>query len=64
METILGFTWLLGILNQISFSIDLSTLFTYAAQIISFMMPLVGLIGGIALGFALIGRILSALRSL
>lgn len=45
-----------------SFSIDLSALFDYASQIITFMMPVVALIAGISLGFALIGRIVSAIR--
>lgn len=47
-----------------SFSIDLSSLFDYASQIITFMMPVVALVAGISLGFALIGKIVSAIRKL
>ena len=46
-----------------SFSIDITTIFSYASQIVSSMMPLIGLIAGLSFGFALVAWIISIFRS-
>jgi hypothetical protein len=41
-----------------SISIDLTTIFTYASQILTMMMPIVGVGAGISFGFALVAYII------
>lgn len=45
-----------------SFSIDIDQIFTYAAQIINAMMPVVLLVAGLSLGFVIVNKIIAAFR--
>ncbi len=45
-----------------SFSIDMSSIFTYAEDIVNAMLPIAYVAGGIGLGFVVIGKIISAFR--
>jgi hypothetical protein len=54
---------LLNFLFQVpSISIDLSTIFTYASDIMTMMMPIVGVGAGISFGFALVAYIIRLFR--
>lgn len=48
---------------DMSFSIDIDTIFSYASQIVSSMMPLIGLIAGLSFGFALVAWIIRIFRT-
>jgi hypothetical protein len=55
----------LGVLFQVpSISIDLSLIFTYASDIVSMMMPIVGVGAGISFGFALVAYIIRLFRQI
>jgi hypothetical protein len=45
-----------------SFSIDVSAIFGYADDIINAMLPVVYVVAGIALGFVVVNKIISAFR--
>jgi hypothetical protein len=45
-----------------SFTIDISQIFGYAGQIITALMPVVYVAAGIALGFVVVNKIISAFR--
>ena len=45
-----------------SFSININQIFTYASQIINAMMPVILLTAGLALGFMIVQKIISAFR--
>jgi len=45
-----------------SFSINMDTIFSYASMIVNALMPVVLVTGGIALGFIVVGKIISAFR--
>lgn len=45
-----------------SFSIDMAAIFNYADMIVNALMPVVLVVGGISLGFVVVGRIISAFR--
>lgn len=45
-----------------SISVDLTTIFTYASQIVTMMMPIVGVGAGISFGFALVAYIIRLFR--
>jgi hypothetical protein len=47
-----------------SISIDLSTIFSYASQIVTMMMPIVGVGAGISFGFALVAYIIRLFRQI
>jgi len=47
-----------------SISIDLSYIFTYASQVVSMMMPIVGVGAGISFGFALVAYIIRLFRNI
>jgi hypothetical protein len=52
-----------GILSTVpSISIDLSVIFSYASDIVSMMMPIVGVGAGISFGFALVAYIIRLFR--
>ena len=56
---------LLGVLFQVpSISIDLSLIFQYASDIVSMMMPIVGVGAGISFGFALVAYIIRLFRQI
>ena len=40
-----------------SFSIDISTIFTYASQIVEALMPIIALSAGLSFGFFLVKKI-------
>lgn len=45
-----------------SISVDLTTIFSYASQIVTMMMPIVGVGAGISFGFALVAYIIRLFR--
>jgi hypothetical protein len=45
-----------------SISIDISLIFSYASQIVTMMMPIVGVGAGISFGFALVAYIIRLFR--
>lgn len=45
-----------------SISIDISTIFSYASQIMTMMMPIVGVGAGISFGFSLVAYIIRLFR--
>lgn len=45
-----------------SISIDISVIFSYASQIVTMMMPIVGVGAGISFGFALVAYIIRLFR--
>jgi len=45
-----------------SFSIDVSAVFGYASDIVDTMLPVVYVTAGIALGFVVVNKIISAFR--
>lgn len=45
-----------------SLSVDLSSIFSYASQIVTMMMPIVGVGAGISFGFALVAYIIRLFR--
>lgn len=45
-----------------SISVDLTTIFTYASEIVTMMMPIVGVGAGISFGFALVAYIIRLFR--
>jgi hypothetical protein len=45
-----------------SFSIDVNAIFGYADDIITAMLPVVYVVAGIALGFVVVNKIISAFR--
>ena len=47
-----------------SISIDLSLIFQYASDIVSMMMPIVGVGAGISFGFALVAYIIRLFRQI
>lgn len=47
-----------------SISIDLSMIFSYAADIVNMMMPLIGVGAGISFGFALVAYIIRLFRNI
>lgn len=47
-----------------SISIDLALIFTYASDIVSMMMPIVGVGAGISFGFALVAYIIRLFRQI
>ena len=47
-----------------SISIDLSLIFSYAADIVNMMMPIVGVGAGISFGFALVAYIIRLFRNI
>lgn len=47
---------------MLSFSIDMSSVFGYAGQIITAMLPVVYVAAGIGLGFIVVSKIISAFR--
>lgn len=54
---------LVGLFAQVpSISVDLSTIFSYASQIVTMMMPIVGVGAGISFGFALVAYIIRLFR--
>jgi len=56
---------LAGVLFQVpSISIDLSLIFQYASDIVSMMMPIVGVGAGISFGFALVAYIIRLFRQI
>jgi len=56
---------LLGPLAQVpSISIDLALIFNYASQIVTMMMPIVGVGAGISFGFALVAYIIRLFRQI
>lgn len=53
----------LGLFAQVpSISIDISVIFSYASQIVTMMMPIVGVGAGISFGFALVAYIIRLFR--
>jgi len=55
---------LLAVLFQLpSISIDIALIFSYAAQIVNLMMPVIGVGAGIAFGFSLVAYIIRLFRS-
>ena len=56
---------LVAVLFQVpSISIDLSLIFSYASDIVSMMMPIVGVGAGISFGFALVAYIIRLFRNI
>lgn len=54
---------LFGLFAQVpSISIDISVIFSYASQIVTMMMPIVGVGAGISFGFALVAYIIRLFR--
>lgn len=54
---------LFNLLAQVpSISIDISVIFSYASQIVTMMMPIVGVGAGISFGFALVAYIIRLFR--
>ena len=47
---------------MISFSLDIDEIFGYAGSIVTSMLPVVYVSAGIALGFVVVGRLISAFR--
>lgn len=47
---------------MISFSINMSTIFDYAGQIVRTMLPVVYVTAGLSLGFVVVNKIISAFR--
>ncbi|MCP4544632.1 MAG: hypothetical protein GY832_46615 [Chloroflexi bacterium] len=45
-----------------SFTIEMSSIFSYAEDIVNAMLPVAYVAGGIGLGFVIIGKIISAFR--
>ena len=43
-------------------SLNVSSIFTYAEDIINALLPVVYVVGGIGLGFVVVNRIIAALR--
>jgi len=61
--TLLAVLSVLALFFQVpSISIDLTTIFTYASQILTMMMPIVGVGAGISFGFALVAYIIRLFR--
>lgn len=55
----------LAVLFQVpSISIDLALIFSYASDIVSMMMPIVGVGAGISFGFALVAYIIRLFRQI
>jgi hypothetical protein len=55
----------LALLAQVpSLSIDLSSIFSYASQIVSMLMPIVGVGAGISFGFSLVAYIMRLFRNI
>ncbi|NJN96439.1 MAG: hypothetical protein HC875_21195 [Anaerolineales bacterium] len=55
---------LVGLFQVPSISIDLSLIFSYASDIVSMMMPIVGVGAGISFGFALVAYIIRLFRNI
>ena len=55
-------TVLIPVFQLPSISIDLTLIFTYAADIVTLMMPLIGVGAGISFGFALVAYIIRLFR--
>ena len=55
---------LLPLFQVPSISIDLSLIFQYASDIVSMMMPIVGVGAGISFGFALVAYIIRLFRQI
>lgn len=49
--------------ETVSFSIDTTTIFQMASDVVSWLMPVVGISAGFALGFAILKKIVAAFRS-
>jgi hypothetical protein len=49
--------------KSMSFSINMTEIFSYASMIVNALMPVVLVTGGIALGFVVVGKIISAFRA-
>lgn len=47
-----------------SISIDLSSIFSYASQILTMMMPIVGVGAGISFGFSLVAYIIRLFKNI
>jgi hypothetical protein len=61
--TILAVLSVLALYFQLpSISVDLSSIFSYASQIVTMMMPIVGVGAGISFGFALVAYIIRLFR--
>lgn len=45
-----------------SFSLDINSVFSYASDIINAMLPVVYVAAGLALGFVVVNKIISAFR--
>ncbi len=58
----LGLALLVPLFQVPSISIDLSSIFSYASQILVMMMPIVGVGAGISFGFALVAYIIRLFR--
>jgi hypothetical protein len=62
---LLALATLMGFFFQVpSISIDLSLIFQYASDIVSMMMPIVGVGAGISFGFALVAYIIRLFRQI
>jgi hypothetical protein len=46
----------------VSFTIDITQIFSYADDIVNALMPVVYVTAGIALGFVIVGKIISAFK--
>jgi hypothetical protein len=65
VAVVLASLFSLAVLFQVpSISIDLSLIFTYASDIVSMMMPIVGVGAGISFGFALVAYIIRLFRQI
>lgn len=45
-----------------SFSIDVTTIFTYASQIVNALMPIIALSAGLSFGFFLVRKVASLFK--
>jgi hypothetical protein len=60
--TLLAVLYVAALFQVPSISIDLTTIFSYASQIVTMMMPIVGVGAGISFGFALVAYIIRLFR--
>ena len=61
--TLLAVLSVLALFFQLpSISVDLTSIFTYASEIVTMMMPIVGVGAGISFGFALVAYIIRLFR--
>lgn len=63
LAVLVALVMLLSMFFQVpSISVDLTTIFSYATDIVEMMMPIVGVGAGISFGFALVAYIIRLFR--